>query len=62
MSSVDTRYQDIWKHAQVYNQTKDPLWLDMIDSCTLSEDPLEAAAAEKLLSRYKKDHYVSHAR
>lgn len=62
MSSVDTRYQEVWKHAQVYNATKDPLWLHMIDSCTLSEDPLEAAAAEKILSKYKKDRNVSHAR
>ncbi len=61
MSSVDTRYQDVWKHAQVYNRTKDPLWLHMMDSCTLSEDPLEAAAAERLLSRYKKAANVSHS-
>jgi hypothetical protein len=61
MSSVDTRYKEVWKHVQVYNRTKDPLWLHMIDSCTLSEDPLEAAAAEKVLSRYKKDRHVSNA-
>lgn len=62
MSSVDTRYQEVWKHAQVYNRTKDPLWLDMIDTITLSEDPVEAAAAEKFLARYKKGPHVSHAR
>lgn len=62
MSSVDTRYKEIWEHAQVFNRTKDPLWLNMIDACALSEDPLEAAAAERFLNRYKKEHHVSNAR
>lgn len=38
------------------------MWLDMIENVTFSDDPAEAAAAEKFLSRYKKDPNVSYAR
>lgn len=62
MSSVDTRYQEVWTHAQRFNRTKNDMWLDMIENVTFSDDPVEAAAAEKFLSRYKKDPNVSHAR
>lgn len=57
MSSVDTRYQEVWKYSQMFQETKDKLWLRMIDACTLSEDPLEAAAAETFLTRRKKGHH-----
>jgi hypothetical protein len=57
MSSVDTRYQEIWKNVQVYNRTKNDLWLDLIENLTYSDDPVEAAAAHKMLSRYAKDRH-----
>lgn len=62
MSPVDTRYRTIWQHLQRFNQTKNDLWLDMIENCTFSDDPLEVKAANRVLSRFDKDHHVNHSR